>query len=634
MKTEKDLDKLCIDTLKMLGVDTINNVNSGHPGIVLGAAAPLYYLYNYAINQNPKDPLWPNRDRFYLSAGHGSALLYSLLHLAGFDLTIDNLKNFRRPGNTPGHPEFRETPGVEATTGPLGQGVAMAVGSAIAEAHLNKVNGPAYTDYYTYCLCGDGDLQEGVAMEAISLAGRLKLNKLIMLFDSNNIQLDGPTSLTCETNFKLKFLADGWNYILVTNPYDKAEFLEAIRLAKESELPTVIEMKTTIGQGATKEATNKVHGSPLGVAERDLLAEKLGYQLKPFEVDPLVYKHFQDNFLKRGLEKYTAYSKLKPLNKQSLDFDLSELLAKIPEKQATRKSSGDILTHISSQVPALIGGSADLSSSTCVKGVDGDFDHTNRLGRNLNFGVREHSMAAIANGIAQTGVLRPFVSGFFVFSNYMFPAIRLSALQKLPVMYIFTHDSVFLGEDGPTHQPIEHLAQLRCMPNVNVIRPCDFKETLAAYKLMLSENDFPSVLVLTRQNVLENPNSQLDIQKGAYIIKPEQNKHLLTLIATGSEVSLAIEAAKVLETKGQGVRVVSMPSCFLFDRLTKSEQAEILGNAKIIAVEAGSAYSWYKYTPHVFGINNFGLSSSEAEIREKLKFTKADLVDFIENAVK
>lgn len=634
MKTEKDLDKLCIDTLKMLGVDTINNVNSGHPGIVLGVAAPLYYLYNYAINQNPKDTLWANRDRFYLSAGHGSALLYSLLHLVGFDLTIDNLKNFRRPGNTPGHPEFRETPGVEATTGPLGQGVAMAVGSAIAEAHLNKVNGSAYTDYYTYCLCGDGDLQEGVAMEAISLAGRLKLNKLILLFDSNDIQLDGPTSLTCETNFKLKFLADGWNYILVTNPYDKAEFLEAIRLAKESELPTVIEMKTTIGQGATKEATNKVHGSPLGVAERDLLAEKLGYQLKPFEVDPLVYKHFQDNFLKRGLDKYTAYLKLKPLKTQSQDFDLSELLAKIPEKQATRKSSGDILTYISGQVKALIGGSADLSSSTCVKGVDGDFDHTNRLGRNLNFGVREHSMAAIANGIAQTGVLRPFVSGFFVFSNYMFPAIRLSALQKLPVMYIFTHDSVFLGEDGPTHQPIEHLAQLRCMPNVNVIRPCDFKETLAAYKLMLSKNDFPSVLVLTRQNVLENPNSALDIKKGAYIIKAEENKHTLTLIATGSEVALAIEAASVLEAKGQGVRVVSMPSCFMFDRLSKTEQSEILGNAKIVAVEAGSAYSWYKYTPYVFGINDFGLSSSEAEIREKLKFNKSDLVDFIENAVK
>lgn len=634
MKTEKDLDKLCIDTLKLLGVDTINNVNSGHPGIVLGAAAPVYYLYNYAINQNPKDPLWPNRDRFYLSAGHGSALLYSLLHLAGFDLTIDNLKNFRRPGNTPGHPEFRETPGVEATTGPLGQGVAMSVGSAIAEAHLNKVNGSKYTDYYTYCLCGDGDLQEGVAMEAISLAGRLKLNKLIMLFDSNDIQLDGPTSLTCETNFKLKFLADGWNYILVTNPYDKTEFLEAIRLAKESDLPTVIEMKTTIGQGATKEATNKVHGSPLGIAERDLLAEKLGYQYKPFEVDPLVYKHFQNNFLKRSLEKYTAYSKLKPLKTKSLDFDLSELLTKIPEKQATRKSSGDILTYISGQVPALIGGSADLSSSTCVKGVDGDFDHTNRLGRNLNFGVREHSMAAIANGIAQTGVLRPFVSGFFVFSNYMLPAIRLSALQKLPVMYIFTHDSVFLGEDGPTHQPIEHLTQLRCIPNVNVIRPCDFKETLAAYKLMLSQNNFPSVLVLTRQNVLENPNSQLDIQKGAYIIKAEVNKHSLTLIATGSEVALALEAAKVLETKGQGVRVVSMPSCFLFDRLTKSEQTEILGNSKIVAVEAGSDYSWYKYTPHVFGINDFGLSSSEAEIREKLKFTKADLVDFIENAVK
>ena len=630
MDKTKDLDKLCIDTLKMLGVDTINNVNSGHPGIVLGAAAPLYYLYNYVINQNPANPLWPNRDRFYLSSGHGSALLYSTLHLAGFSLTLTDLKNFRRPGNTPGHPEFRETPGVEATTGPLGQGVAMAVGSAIAEAHLNQKNGSACTDYYTYCLCGDGDLQEGVAMEAISLAGKLKLNKLILLFDSNDIQLDGPTSLACETNFKLKFLADGWNYILVTNPYDKTEFLEAIRLAKESELPTVIEMKTTIGQGASKEATNKVHGSPLDVEERAKLAEKLNYPYSPFVVDPAVYQHFKDNFLKRGLEKYAAYSKQKPLKvNKNLDLNVSELLKKIPEKQATRKSSGDILTYLSFKNPELIGGSADLSSSTCVKGVDGDFSFENRSGRNLNFGVREHAMAAIANGIAQTGFLRPFVSGFFVFSNYMYPAIRLSALQKLPVMYIFTHDSVFLGEDGPTHQPVEHLAQLRCMPNVNVLRPCDFKETLAAYKIMLKDNDFPSVLVLTRQNVVENANSALDIEKGAYIIKPEKNKHTLTLIATGSEVALALEAASQLESEGEGVRVVSMPSCFLFDKLNKTEQKEILGNAKIVAVEAASPYSWYKYTPHVFGIDNFGLSSSEAEIRMKLKFTVSDLVNFI-----
>lgn len=622
--------KKSIDAIKMLGVDMINQANSGHPGIVLGAADMAYCLFNNVMNINPKNPNWINRDRFILSAGHGSALLYSLLHLTGFDLTIEDLKNFRKIGKTPGHPEYGHTQGVETTSGPLGQGIANAVGMAISEMHLESIYNKdnfKIIDHYIYAICGDGDLQEGVAQEAISLAGRLALKKLIVLYDSNDIQLDGSTNLACNTNYKLKFLAENWNYILVPDGQNQEMILNAINEAKLQDRPTLIEVKTVIGRGTNKQGTSKVHGSPLGKDEREVLANNLNWEYSPFIVPEEVYNDFNENIIKRGIEKNiehenllaeyqevypSLYNQLQDLLNHNINFPVEELKAlNKDETMATRKSSGIILDYLSKNNKQIIGGSADLVSSTMVKGQDGNFDLDNRQGRNINYGVREHAMGSINNGIYLHLNMIPVSSGFFVFSDYLKPSIRLSALMQIPTVYVFTHDSVAVGEDGPTHEPVEQLAMLRTIPNINVVRPSDFNETIGAYKIALESKNTPTAIICSRQNLRNYKNTKTDISKGAYIFKKEKNKLDLIIIATGSELEIAFEASKLLEKKGYGVRVVSMPCVELFEKQPNSYKKRILPNIhKTMVVEAASSHTWYKYAVENICIDKFGLSAN------------------------
>lgn len=622
--------KKSIDAIKMLGVDMINQANSGHPGIVLGAADMAYCLFNNVMNINPKNPNWINRDRFILSAGHGSALLYSLLHLTGFDLTIEDLKNFRKIGKTPGHPEYGHTQGVETTSGPLGQGIANAVGMAISEMHLESIYNKdnfKVIDHYIYAICGDGDLQEGVAQEAISLAGRLALKKLIVLYDSNDIQLDGSTNLACNTNYKLKFLAENWNYILVPDGQNQEMILNAINEAKLQDRPTLIEVKTVIGRGTNKQGTSKVHGSPLGKDEREVLANNLNWEYSPFIVPEEVYNDFNENIIKRGIEKNiehenllaeyqevypSLYNQLQDLLNHNINFPVEELKAlNKDETMATRKSSGIILDYLSKINKQIIGGSADLVSSTMVKGQDGNFDLDNRQGRNINYGVREHAMGSINNGIYLHLNMIPVSSGFFVFSDYLKPSIRLSALMQIPTVYVFTHDSVAVGEDGPTHEPVEQLAMLRTIPNINVVRPSDFNETIGAYKIALESKNTPTAIICSRQNLRNYKNTKTDISKGAYIFKKEKNELDLIIIATGSELEIAFEASKLLEKKGYGVRVVSMPCVELFEKQPNSYKKRILPNIhKTMVVEAASSHTWYKYAVENICIDKFGLSAN------------------------
>jgi transketolase len=640
-------EKLALNTLRMLGVDAINKANSGHPGIVLGAAPTIYGLYTKHLIVNPANPKWINRDRFVLSAGHGSALLYAINHLSRFNVDLADLKNFRQTGNTPGHPEYNHTDGVDATTGPLGQGIANAVGMAIAEAHLaarfNKGR-LKLVDHYTYALCGDGDLQEGVAQEAISLAGHLKLNKLIVLFDSNDIQLDGPTSMATSEDHKMRFAAAKWNYILVKKGTDPYATSNAINKAKKSDKPTLIEIKTSIGYGSPLANTEAVHGAPLGETNRADTAKYLGYKHEPFDVDPDVYAHYHKHVYERGLKEYEKWQSMAETYKEKHrpEFEMFERFIKedyklqyddlptynIGESIATRQVSGELIKVLSEKYPNLIGGSADLSSSTKAKGVGGDFTKDRPEGRNINYGVREHAMAAINNGIALHGGLRVFSGGFFVFSDYMKPAIRLSAMMKLPVIYIFTHDSVMVGEDGPTHQPIEQLTMLRSIPNLTVFRPADANETVQAWKLAMENLDGPTVLVLTRQSVRNVSAFNRSFKRGAYVVSKEKGKLDGVLLASGSEVPLAIFAQKELENDNIFTRVVSMPSMEMFDKQIDKYKEELLPeDAKILAIELGSPMPWYKYTKHVYGLNDFGISAPKEVVRRELKFEVEDIVE-------
>lgn len=633
--------KKSIDAVKMLGVDMINQANSGHPGIVLGAADMAYYLFNHVMNINPKNPNWINRDRFVLSAGHGSALLYSLLHLTGFDLTIEDLKEFRKVGKTPGHPEYGHTVGVETTSGPLGQGIANAVGMAISEMHLESIYNKEnfnIIDHYIYTICGDGDLQEGVAQEAISLAGRLRLKKLIVLYDSNDIQLDGSTELACNTNYKMKFLSENWNYILVPDGQNKEMILEAIKEAKLQDRPTLIEVKTIIGRGTNKQGTSKVHGSPLGREEREVLANNLEWTHSPFIVPEEVYNDFEQNIIKRGREENLKhdellnnyqeaypklYKQLQDLLTHNIKFPLNELkeLNK-DETMATRKSSGIVLDYLSKLNKQIIGGSADLVSSTMVKGQDGNFDVDNRQGRNINYGVREHAMGSINNGIYLHLNMIPVASGFFVFSDYLKPSIRLSALMQIPTVYVFTHDSVAVGEDGPTHEPVEQLAMLRTIPNMNVVRPADFNETIGAYKIALESRKTPTAIICSRQNLRNYKTTKTDLSKGAYIFKKESYDLKLVIIATGSELEIAYQASLKLEKKGYGVRVVSMPCVELFEKQPKAYRTKILPNIhKTMVVEAASSHTWYKYAIETVCIDKFGLSANGSQVLKEYGFS-------------
>jgi len=638
-------NNLNLNAIRMLGVQAINKANSGHPGIVLDAAPIVYTLYADVMNIDPKDSKWFDRDRFVLSAGHGSALLYSILHLTGFNLSIDDLKQFRQlHSKTPGHPERGVVDGVEVTTGPLGQGIGMGVGMALAERSLSaRFNKPGLdiVNHYTYVLCGDGDLQEGVANEAISFAGANRLNKLILLHDSNDVQLDDFVKAAQVENMQLRFQAAGWKTLKVENGEDTNAILEAIKTAQASELPTYIEVKTVIGLGATKEGTPAVHGAPLG-ADLDHVHEVYGWEYAPFEIPGSVYEFYQQTTQTRGSkahelwnQKMSAYQTKYPEDFKILEdslaqnwkFSLDELKTMVPTKpQATRISSGTVLNNLTKQIVNMVGGSADLSGSTKAAGADGKFSPENPIGRNIMYGVREFGMATINNGMAAHGGILPFASGFFVFSDYMKPALRLGALMELQQLYIFTHDSIAVGEDGPTHEPIEQLAMIRSIPNMILFRPADFQETYAAYNWALTHRDHPTTIVLTRQNLPELTHQDViaEVNKGAYIIDDEQNA-TVTLLATGSEVHLALAVKPLLMQAGIRTRVVAMPSWEVFNQQEQSYQDKVIDRQTTrISLEMASTFGWAKYTGDNglnIGIDTYGASAPGDQVIAEFGFT-------------
>lgn len=653
------MSNLSVNAIRFLGIDAIEKSKSGHPGVVMGAAPMAYSLFTKELRINPAQPNWINRDRFILSAGHGSMLLYGLLHLSGFaDVTMDEIKNFRQWGSkTPGHPEFGHTAGVDATTGPLGQGISTATGFAQAERFLaakyNRDGFPIF-DHYTYVICGDGDLMEGVSAEAASYAGLQKLEKLIVLYDSNDINLDGETKDSFTEDVRARYNAYGWHTDLVTDGTDVDAIFAAIEKAKAAGKPSLIEIKTVIGHGSpNKQGTNAVHGAPLGAEEAEATRKALDWNYAPFEIPAEVYADFKANVADRGVAAYDVWVKLVEDYKAAYPELAAEVTAILegrdvveikPEdfpvyengfSQATRNSSQDALNAAAKVLPTFLGGSADLAHSnmTYIK-EDGLQDSVNPLNRNIQFGVREFAMGTILNGMAAHGGLRVYGGTFFVFSDYVKAAVRLSALQGLPVTYVFTHDSIAVGEDGPTHEPIEHLAGLRAMPNLNVFRPADARETQAAWYLSLTSKSTPSALVLTRQNLTVEEGTDFDkVAKGAYVVYEAAGFDTI-LLASGSEVNLAVKAAKELEAAGTKVRVVSVPSTELFDAQDAAYKEEILPNAirRRLAIEMGATQSWYKYVGldgKVLGIDTFGASAPAQTVIDNYGFTVENVVKLV-----
>ncbi|MEC0969345.1 transketolase [Bacillus altitudinis] len=650
-----------IATIRTLSIDAIEKANSGHPGMPMGAAPMAYALWTNHLNVSPQNPNWFNRDRFVLSAGHGSMLLYSMLHLSGYNLSIEDLKQFRQWGSkTPGHPEFGHTEGVDATTGPLGQGIAMAVGMALAERHLaetyNKDNFNV-VDHYTYSICGDGDLMEGISSEAASLAGHLGLGRLIVLYDSNDISLDGDLDRSFSENVKNRFEAMNWEVLYVKDGNNIDEVTAAIEKAKQStDKPTLIEVKTTIGFGSPNRAgTSGVHGAPLGSEEAKLAKEAYSWTFEEdFHVPSEVYDHFKTAVKDAGQKKEAEWNELfEQYEKEYPELAAQLKLAiegKLPENWdqevpvyeagsslASRASSGEVLNGIAKQVPFFIGGSADLAGSnkTTIKDTT-DFGRENYAGRNIWFGVREFAMGAALNGMALHGGLRVFGGTFFVFSDYLRPAIRLAALMGLPVTYVFTHDSIAVGEDGPTHEPVEQLASLRAMPNLSVIRPADGNETAAAWKIAVSSTNKPTALVLTRQNlptIDQAPEKAYEgVEKGGYVVvEAADAQPEALLLASGSEVGLAIEAQKALEKEGIRVSVVSLPAWDRFDEQSDEYKESVLPKAvrARVAIEMGASLGWERYTGldgDVIAIDKFGASAPGETIIEKYGFTVSNVV--------
>jgi transketolase len=643
-------DEQRINTIRFLAVDAVQKANSGHPGMPLGAAAMAYTLWTRHLKFNPKDPHWFDRDRFILSAGHGSMLLYALLYLTGYDLSLDDIKSFRQLGSkTPGHPEANHTPGVEATTGPLGQGLGNAVGFAIAEAQLGAVYNKTdakIVDHFTYVIAGDGDLMEGISQESISLAGHLQLGKLIVLYDDNRVSLAGPTDITYTDDACARFDASGWHTqrVDVDKSNDVATIDQAIVVAKGvTDRPSMIAVRTHIGFGSPLQDTFKVHGEALGPENVKKTKEELGWPLEPdFYVPEDALKFFRDCGAKgASLEadwqkRFDAWKSANP----DLGAQLERILAgKLPANLpwpafnaengsvATRDAGGTVMNAIAKSLPELVGGSADLDPSTKTYLKDcGDFQPGNYAGRNIHYGVREHGMAAATNGISLHGGLMPFCATFFNFVDYLKPSLRLAALTKLHAIYVFTHDSVFLGEDGPTHEPIEQLAMLRAMPDVRVVRPADSLETLEAWKLAVDPAGIPWVLVLSRQKLPYLGDRNAHVGRGAYVLSDAAGTPDLILIATGSEVSLAVDTKKILEEKGVRTRVVSMPCWELFQLQPQSYRDEILppNVTARMSIEAGSTFGWSQWVGDrgvTYGIDRFGESAPMAAIAKSLGFT-------------
>ena len=647
-------DFKAVNAIRTLSIAQIEKANSGHPGLPMGASPMAYALFNKVLKANPSNPSFFNRDRFVLSAGHGSAMLYALLHLSGYGVGIEDLKNFRQIGSiTPGHPELGLTPGVEVVTGPLGQGIAQSVGLAAAEKHLaglyNKED-IKIIDHYTYAICGDGDLMEGVSYEAMSLAGHLKLDKLIILYDSNDICLDGNLSTSFSESVKDRVLAQNWAYDRVEDGEDLEAILKAIEKAKENDKPSLIEIKTVIGFGSKNQGTNKVHGAPIGREDFEFAKKAYEWEDDDFVISDDIYQTFKNGIGKRGAEANAAWDKLLEEYAEKYPADYKELMAginrELPENFldqvkkyshedksiATRASSGEILQDLAKVSRNIWGGSADLFSSNKTNIVDSASFKDDPAGRNIWYGVREFAMAAIGNGIMAHGGSFHHVSTFFVFADYLKAAVRLSALSNLPLSYVMTHDSVAVGEDGPTHEPIEQLAMLRSISNTLVLRPADANETRLAWKIALESKDKPVVIALTRQNVpnLEETECLKSIEKGAYIIKDVENPELI-LIATGSEVAVAIECAKVLEKEGKAVRVVSMPSMELFRAQDASYKEKILPSEvrNRVSIEMGSSFGWAEFTG-LDGLNisidRFGISGPGGDVAKKLGFNTEDIV--------
>ena len=655
------LEQRCVNTIRTLSMDAVQKANSGHPGMPMGMADVAYILWNDYLKHNPKNPNWVNRDRFVLSAGHGSMLLYSLLHLSGYDLSMDDLKNFRQWGSkTPGHPEFGHTSGVETTTGPLGQGFATGIGMAIAERHLAaKVNSAdnQLIDHTIYAIVSDGDLMEGISHEAASLAGHLKLGNLIYLYDDNKISIDGSTDLAFTEDVCSRFNAYGWHTIKIDG-HNRDEIRNAINKAQTiTDKPTLISCRTHIGFGSpSKQGTASSHGSPLG--DEEIRKTKAFYGVDPdshFHIDEDVLQNFrlavnkgeeleqkwnqQLELLKNNNSE--KYSTLQACLKRSLPTNFDEILPSFSENEkgiATRKASGLVLDAVASKISGIMGGSADLGGSnlTEFKG-HAPFSSENHSGNYIHYGVREHTMGAIMNGMALHGTIRPFGGTFLVFADYCKPAIRLAALMNQPVIYVFTHDSIGLGEDGPTHQPIEHLASLRSIPNVVVIRPADANETVMAWKSALNRMDGPTILVLTRQNLpeiaREDYNNREEVLKGAYIFKEAPNGVPDSIImATGSEVSIAHEAWKELTKLGKQVRLVSMPSWELFNAQSQTYKNQILPAAvtKRLSIEAASTFGWHRFIGSdgvAIGLDHFGASAPYEILYKEFGLTAQRIVE-------
>lgn len=660
-----NIEEMSVNAIRVLSADAIQKANSGHPGLPLGTAPVAYELFAKHMNYNPHNPDWVNRDRFVLSGGHGSMLLYSLFHLFGIgNLSLEEVKNFRQFGSlTPGHPEYGHTVGVEATTGPLGQGMAMAVGMAMAEAHLSSVfnkEGFPVVDHYTYVLGGDGCMMEGISSECFSLAGTLGLSKLIVFYDSNNISIEGSTDIAFTEDVVTRFKAVGFQTIEVEDGNDLEAIGKAIEEAKADKTrPSLIKVNTLIGYGCpAKQGKASAHGEPLGVDNVAALKENINWPCKgDFEVPKEVYDHYKelaDNMAKaedKWNELFAAYVEKYPEMKELWDnyfdgYDMSDLFnsdeywAKGDKPEATRSTSGTILNMIKKAMPNLIGGSADLAPSNKTNMKDaGDFSKDNYAGTNLHFGVREQAMAAIGNGLALHGGLKAFVATFFVFSDYVKPMARLSALMKLPLTYVFTHDSIGVGEDGPTHEPIEQLAAFRSLPDFTVFRPCDRTETAAAWMYAVENECGPTGLVLTRQNLPQMEGSSKDALKGGYVIaESEKAVPDAIIIASGSEVSLAVNAKEELKKSGIDVRVVSMPSMELFDKQSAEYKESVLPNAvrKRVAVEALSDFGWYKYVGldgKVIAMEGFGASGPAATLFEHFGFTVDNVVKTVKEVV-